>query len=141
MIVTRKGVKVKVIEPKPTEYEPVEPYGSRYWLGSAYTVPTRSETSLTSNRHSTDYPATILPPIVAETMGGIMSVAQRINDFITQQHSNPVCNKCIAIGLNLTNDAAHPAQITGALATTSDFVQEREECSLCKNTKKVIRKV
>jgi hypothetical protein len=69
-----------------------------------------------------------------------MSVPQRINDFITAQRPNPVCNKCIAEGVGLTNDTAHPAQISGALATTSDFVQEDGECSICKAAKKVIRR-
>jgi hypothetical protein len=69
-----------------------------------------------------------------------MSVPQRINDFITAQKSKPGCNKCIAEGVGLTNDAAHPAQVTGALATTSDFAQEDGECSICKNSRKVIRR-
>ena len=70
-----------------------------------------------------------------------MSVPQRINDFITRYKPEPVCNKCIAQGVGLSNVAAHPAQITGALATTSDFVQETGTCSLCKSQKKVIRRV
>ena len=67
-----------------------------------------------------------------------MSVPQRVNDFITAQRGADVCNKCIAEGVGLTNDAAHPAQITGALATTSDFTQDYDQCSLCKGNKKVI---
>lgn len=67
-----------------------------------------------------------------------MSVPQRINDFISSHRPNPVCNKCIAEGVGLTNDTAHPAQVTGALATTSDFIQEEGTCSLCKNQRKVI---
>lgn len=69
-----------------------------------------------------------------------MSVPQRINDFITKLRPSPVCNKCIANGVGLTNDAAHPAQITGALATTNDFVQEGGTCTICKGNKKVIRR-
>lgn len=53
-----------------------------------------------------------------------MSVPQRVNDFISARRPNFVCNKCIAEGIGLINDTAHPAQITGALATTSDFIQE-----------------
>ncbi len=67
-----------------------------------------------------------------------MSVPQRINDFITSHRPKPVCNKCIADGIGLINAGAHPAQVTGALATTSDFTQEMGTCSLCKATKKVI---
>ena len=69
-----------------------------------------------------------------------MSVPQRINDFITAYRPKPVCNKCVAEGVGLTNYTAHPAQITGALATTGDFVQEDGECSICKRSKKVIRR-
>lgn len=69
-----------------------------------------------------------------------MSVPQRINDFITSHRPKPVCNKCIADGVGLINDGAHPAQVTGALATTSDFLQEEGECIICKSQKKVIRR-
>lgn len=69
-----------------------------------------------------------------------MSRPHEVNDFITQRKPAAVCNKCIAIGLGWTNDAAHPAQITGALATTSDFIQEAGTCSICKGDKKVIRR-
>jgi hypothetical protein len=68
-----------------------------------------------------------------------MSVPQRINDYITSMRPAAVCNKCIASGVGLSNYAAHPAQVTGALATTSDFLQEQGECSVCKHAKKVIR--
>ena len=69
-----------------------------------------------------------------------MSVPQRINDFITEHRPEAVCNKCIAKGTDLTNDAAHPAQVTKALATTSDFTQEAGTCSICKDNKMVIRR-
>lgn len=68
-----------------------------------------------------------------------MSRPQEVNDFITKHSPNAVCNKCIARGLGWANDAAHPAQITGALATTSDFIQESGVCVICKDKKKVIR--
>lgn len=69
-----------------------------------------------------------------------MSRPQEINDYITSLRPAAVCNKCIAAGVGLSNDGAHPAQITGALATTSDFTQEPGECSVCKQQKqKVIR--
>lgn len=69
-----------------------------------------------------------------------MSRPQEVNDFITKKSPNAVCNKCIAQGLGWTNDAAHPAQITGALATTSDFMQEAGVCAICQSNKKVIRR-
>ena len=69
-----------------------------------------------------------------------MSVPQRINDYITSLQPAAVCNKCIAKGIDLQNDAAHPAQVTKALATTNDFLQEAGTCSKCKCEKKVIRR-
>jgi hypothetical protein len=68
-----------------------------------------------------------------------MSRPQEVNDFITARRPNAVCNRCIAEALGWTNAGAHPAQITGALATTRDFTQERGRCSICNNDKKVIR--
>ncbi len=69
-----------------------------------------------------------------------MSVPQRINDFTTSLKPESVCDKCIAKGIGLINDKAHPAQNTNALATTSDFIQEPGICSICKSYKKVIRR-
>ena len=65
-----------------------------------------------------------------------MLVAQKINDFITSRRA-AVCDKCIVESLGLTA-LAHSAQITAALGTTSDFVRERGECSLCKDERMVI---
>jgi hypothetical protein len=70
-----------------------------------------------------------------------MSVPQRINNFITSKRPDAVCNRCIAESLGLLNTGAHPAQVTGALATTSDFAQEQALCSICKANKKVIRRI
>ena len=69
-----------------------------------------------------------------------MSVPQRINDFITSRRPQAICNKCIAKSIGLENETAHPAQITGALATTNDFIQEPGTCTMCKGSKKVIRR-
>lgn len=71
--------------------------------------------------------------------GVVMTVPQKINDYITSLRPQAVCNKCVARGTGLSNDGAHPAQVTGALATTSDFRQEMGICSVCKQAKKVIR--
>ncbi|MDI6625161.1 MAG: hypothetical protein QME55_10565 [Brevundimonas sp.] len=68
-----------------------------------------------------------------------MSVPQKINDYITAMRPAAICNKCLAAGVGLSNDTAHPAQVTGALATTTDFTQEVATCSRCKQVKKVIR--
>ncbi|WP_293962087.1 hypothetical protein [Sneathiella sp.] len=69
-----------------------------------------------------------------------MSVPQRINDYISEMRPAAICNKCIADGLGMENKGAHPAQVTGALATTNDFVQDQGQCSICKSNKKVIRR-
>jgi hypothetical protein len=70
-----------------------------------------------------------------------MLVAQRINDFVTTKRPTAICDKCIANGVGLANHTAHPAQITGAFGTTSDFVREKGMCGICKNEKTVIRRV
>lgn len=72
-------------------------------------------------------------------MGGAMSRPQEVNDFITRQAPKAVCDKCIAVALGFANKTAHPAQITAALATTSDFTRDRGDCSICHNEKEVIR--
>jgi hypothetical protein len=69
-----------------------------------------------------------------------MSVPQRVNDFNTKHRPKAVCNSCIAAGVGLINNTAHPAQITGALGTTSDFVEGPGTYSICKGSKKVIRR-
>lgn len=67
-----------------------------------------------------------------------MLVAQRVNDWITEQRPKPVCDTCIVQGLNLTQQA-HAAQITTALGTTSDFIRAKGVCSICKNERMVIK--
>lgn len=69
-----------------------------------------------------------------------MSVPQKINDFISANYPKAICNKCIAEGVGLINNTAHPAQVTGALATTSDFILEDGVCFICEKKKKVIRR-
>lgn len=68
-----------------------------------------------------------------------MTRPQEVNRFITSFSPLAVCDKCIAGKLGWVNETAHPAQITAALATTSDFSRERGECSVCHNQKQVIR--
>lgn len=71
----------------------------------------------------------------------MLSRPQQVNDFISSMKPAAVCNKCIADGLGWPNKGAHPAQITGPLATTSDFEQTQSaECSICHETRKVIRR-
>lgn len=70
-----------------------------------------------------------------------MSVAQRINDFVTSNKSESICNRCIADSIGLRDKGAHPSQITLALSTTSDFEITKDRCSICKSIKHVIRRV
>lgn len=67
-----------------------------------------------------------------------MLVAQRVNDFITQQRPKAVCDKCICDAMGFVSHA-HSAQITGALGTTSDFDRSKGSCATCKNERVVIR--
>lgn len=66
-------------------------------------------------------------------------VAQRINEHLTLEKPNAWCDGCITTNLSLTTPA-HASQITAALGTTSDFIREQGECSICKQDKKVIRR-
>ena len=52
-------------------------------------------------------------------------------------YGQPVCDQCIMRALKL-KAPAHSAQVTGALATTSDFARNSGQCSLCKNERIVI---
>lgn len=70
-----------------------------------------------------------------------MLVAQQINDFVTSKRPEKICDKCIADGVGLVNKTAHPAQITSALSTTSDFEVSKGMCLICKNVRKVIRRL
>jgi len=67
-----------------------------------------------------------------------MLVAQRVNDLMTSQRPQAICDKCICNELKF-NSHAHAAQITGALGTTSNFDRTRGNCSMCKNDRIVIR--
>ena len=67
-----------------------------------------------------------------------MSIPQQINDYITSKGGAALCNKCIADGLGMSNKGAHPAQVTGALGTTSDFTRGTGECSSCREQREVI---
>lgn len=66
-----------------------------------------------------------------------MLVAKKINKFIMSRKPVAVCDGCIVDALGLAQNA-HSAQITAALGTTSDFVREKGECSICKNWKTII---
>jgi ribosomal protein S14 len=67
-------------------------------------------------------------------------VAQLVNEFISAHHPEPVCDGCIVKGAKLYQPA-QAGQITTALGTTTDFVRELGECSICGAQRKVIRAV
>lgn len=69
-----------------------------------------------------------------------MSRPKLINNFITDIYPSQVCNMCISMEIGLVDEGAHTSLITGALATTGDFIHEWGICSLCKKRKKVIRR-
>ncbi len=68
------------------------------------------------------------------------AVSQGIDDFISRHRPKPVCERCILGGVGMPDDAIRSAEITRALATSGDFVQERGECSLCGIVTNVIRR-
>ena len=67
------------------------------------------------------------------------TIAWRVNEFITKRKPLAVCDDCIASSLHLSR-RQQSARVTGALETTSDFVRETDECSICGAEKKVIRR-
>lgn len=67
------------------------------------------------------------------------TIAQRVNDYITNARPRAYCDDCISAALNLSQ-RQQSARVTGALETTSDFVREDDECAGCGTNKKVIRR-
>lgn len=67
-------------------------------------------------------------------------VSQRTHDLITRHERRPVCNACIREGVGLPFGSSHPALITAALATTSEFIREMGICSICSKERMVIRR-
>ena len=67
-----------------------------------------------------------------------MSLAGRINDFITGRKPERICDACISRALNVRDQQAN--QVTVALATTTDFERGPGHCADCGKDQKVIRK-
>jgi hypothetical protein len=67
------------------------------------------------------------------------TIAQRVNDYITQGKPRAYCDDCISDALKLSR-RQQSARVTGALETTSDFDRVEDECATCAGVKKVIRK-
>ena len=66
-----------------------------------------------------------------------MFIDHEVNYFITSHRPAAVCDKCIVESVVLTT-LELSQEITAALGATTGFVQERGECSLCKNERMVI---
>ena len=64
-----------------------------------------------------------------------MSLAQRINDFITERKPQRICDACISRALGVRDQQAN--QVAIALATTSDFEREPGRCADCGKDQKV----
>lgn len=67
------------------------------------------------------------------------TIAWRVNNYITEQKPRAVCDDCIASSLRLSR-RHQSARVTGALETTSDFIREIDQCAVCGDQKKVIRR-
>ncbi len=68
-----------------------------------------------------------------------MTIAERINYFITAQSPDTSCAGCITRKLGLTR-LQHVKQVTVALGTTRDFVREVGVCDFCGEERMVIRR-
>ena len=68
-----------------------------------------------------------------------MSVAKKINSYLSAHHPDPYCDRCLASLLDLSKPQ-QVQQITIALGTTRDFVREHSICDICSEERKVIRR-
>jgi hypothetical protein len=68
-----------------------------------------------------------------------MSIASRINEYLTGREPAMICDPCVARALNIRDQQAN--QVTVALATTSDFNRTTGRCADCSKEQKVTRRV
>ena len=66
------------------------------------------------------------------------TIAKRVNDYITKQRNDPVCDGCIAKALGVRHQQAN--RVTMALETTSDFNRWDGVCHVCGKELKVIER-
>jgi hypothetical protein len=71
--------------------------------------------------------------------GGEMTIAYDLNAHITGIKPRAICDDCLQDALKLSQ-RQQAALRTETLGTTSDFVRERDECSVCHSEKQVIRR-
>jgi hypothetical protein len=68
-----------------------------------------------------------------------MSIAERVNKFLTDHQPAAFCDDCLAERLQLSRrQQAH--RVTSALGTTSNFSRANGRCSLCGDEKLVIQR-
>ena len=67
-----------------------------------------------------------------------LSLADRINEFITARRPESICDACISRALKVRDQQIN--QVTIALATTSDFDRNPGRCVDCGKEQKVTRK-
>ena len=72
-------------------------------------------------------------------MDPAMSVLDDVERFVTRLSPEPVCDDCIAqkLGLSVRQHANHKSR---ELAGTNGYERRKDACSLCGETKLVIRR-
>lgn len=70
-----------------------------------------------------------------------MSRAPQVNDLITRKWPHSFCDACLAKALGLRFNSSAPSQLAVALATTSDFDRTNGQCSTCRDTREVTRRI
>jgi hypothetical protein len=68
-----------------------------------------------------------------------MSIASRINEYVTTRRPETICDPCVARALDIRDQQAN--QVTVALATTSEFDRTTGRCADCGKEQKVTRRI
>ena len=74
--------------------------------------------------------------MISEVQARPAGNAQRVNDYISAKAGAPVCDVCAQWAL-FRNGSTQFAHIASVLATTSEFVRGRGQCSICNRSKTV----
>ena len=67
-----------------------------------------------------------------------MTLASRVNEYITKRRPERICGACLARALSVRDQQT--SQIAVALGTTSDFDRGDGVCADCGKQQKVIRR-
>jgi hypothetical protein len=67
-----------------------------------------------------------------------LSIPERVVAFLKKHPKTPYCDDCIKENVQLKR-RQQAQRVTGALATTHDFLREAGKCSECGDSKLVIR--